>query len=65
MTTEKPSEVGRRVVAYVRVSVEREEMISPELQLIAITDYCKRHGYTIVRTMHRVGLSTASDGRRS
>ncbi len=51
MSTGLFPEIGRRVVAYVRVSMEREDIISPELQLIAITDYCKRHGYTIVQTM--------------
>jgi hypothetical protein len=33
-----------RVVAYVRVSQEREGMISPELQLAAIGQVCDRFG---------------------
>lgn len=31
-----------RALGYVRVSKAREEMISPELQVTAITDYCER-----------------------
>jgi site-specific DNA recombinase len=42
---------GGRTVAYVRVSLEREDMISPDLQMLAITDYCKRRGYEIVRVI--------------
>jgi DNA invertase Pin-like site-specific DNA recombinase len=50
-------DLGLRAVAYVRVSLEREDMISPELQMIAVSDYCKRHGYTIVRTIQDLDLS--------
>jgi site-specific DNA recombinase len=46
-----------RVVAYVRVSQEREEMISPELQLIAITNFCARSGYVIVATLTDLDLT--------
>jgi site-specific DNA recombinase len=46
-----------RVVAYVRVSQEREEMISPELQMIAITDFCARFGYVIVATLTDLDLN--------
>lgn len=33
-----------RAVAYVRGSQAREGMVSPELQLSAIADYCRRRG---------------------
>jgi site-specific DNA recombinase len=46
-----------RAVAYIRVSQAREDMISPELQILAITDYCKRRGYNIVRTIEDLDLS--------
>jgi site-specific DNA recombinase len=46
-----------RVVAYIRVSQEREEMISPELQMVAITNYCARAGYIIVATLTDLDLT--------
>jgi site-specific DNA recombinase len=46
-----------RVVAYIRVSQEREEMISPELQMIAITNFCARAGYVIVATLTDLDLT--------
>src|SRR6266702_7772467 len=45
------------VVAYIRVSQEREEMISTELQMIAITNYCARAGYVIVATLTDLDLT--------
>jgi site-specific DNA recombinase len=33
--------------AYVRVSLEREGMLSPELQMIAVTEHCRQCGYEI------------------
>ncbi|WP_433415096.1 recombinase family protein [Microtetraspora malaysiensis] len=36
-----------RVIGYIRVSMAREEMISPELQRQAIEDYCSRRGYIL------------------
>ena len=46
-----------RAVAYVRVSTEREGMISPELQLTAVRDYCEHRGYVLVETIEDVDLS--------
>jgi DNA invertase Pin-like site-specific DNA recombinase len=53
-----------RAVAYVRVSMAREDMISPELQMLAVSDYCKRRGYTIVRTLEDLDLSGRFWNRR-
>lgn len=44
-------ETPSRAVAYIRVSKERDEMISPELQATAISDHCARHGYVVVETL--------------
>lgn len=41
----------QRAVAYVRVSKERDGMISPELQLASIEKHCERSDYTIVETI--------------
>jgi len=46
-----------RAVAYVRVSKERDGMISPELQLAAIERHCEQHGYQIVDTLTDLDLS--------
>ncbi|MFJ4026062.1 recombinase family protein [Paenarthrobacter sp. NPDC089989] len=46
-----------RAVAYIRVSKEREGMISPELQMAAIEQHCERSGYTIVETITDLDLS--------
>jgi site-specific DNA recombinase len=46
-----------RAVAYVRVSQEREGMISPELQLNSIQGHCERMGYDIVETLEDLDLS--------
>ncbi len=40
-----------QAVGYIRVSTAREEMISPELQLSAIEDYCARRGYHLARVI--------------
>lgn len=40
--------MNARAIGYVRVSKAREEMISPELQITAITDYCQRNGAALV-----------------
>jgi len=52
-----------RVLALVRVSREREGMISPELQDIAIGDYCARSGYQITQRME--GLDESGSRTRS
>ncbi|MEI2279003.1 recombinase family protein [Paenarthrobacter ilicis] len=38
-------------MAYIRVSKERDGMISPELQLASIEQHCERSGYEIVETI--------------
>lgn len=43
--------VARRALGYVRVSKAREEMISPELQITAIEDWCGRNGAVLVDTI--------------
>ena len=48
---------GTRAVAYVRVSQARDEGISPELQLRAITDYCRRRGYQVTETLQDLDLT--------
>lgn len=37
-----------RVLGAIRVSKERDEMVAPEVQQRAITDYCRPRGYVIV-----------------
>jgi site-specific DNA recombinase len=46
-----------RAVAYVRVSQARNGMISPELQMRAIEDYCRRRRYLIIETLQDLDLS--------
>jgi len=46
-----------RVVAYVRVSRERPDMVSPELQLAAIRQQCERSGYRLVSVIEDLDLS--------
>jgi site-specific DNA recombinase len=46
-----------RAVAYVRVSKERDGMISPELQMAAIERHCQSAGYEIVETLTDLDLS--------
>lgn len=46
-----------RIVAYIRVSRERDEMISPELQERAIRDYCDRMGYDLVLILTDLDLT--------
>jgi site-specific DNA recombinase len=51
-----PSQPGR-AVAYIRVSKERDGMISPELQLASIEQHCERLGYEIVETITDLDLT--------
>jgi DNA invertase Pin-like site-specific DNA recombinase len=37
--------------------MERDDMVSPELQMIAVNDYCARRGYAVVATMEDLDLS--------
>ena len=46
-----------RAVAYIRVSKERDEMTSPELQETAIRDHCTRHGYELVEVISDLDLT--------
>ncbi|WP_157936906.1 recombinase family protein [Geodermatophilus chilensis] len=52
-----------RALALIRVSKEREGMVSPELQDTAIGDYCARAGYTITHRME--GLDESGSRARS
>ncbi|QOT16515.1 recombinase family protein [Paenarthrobacter sp. YJN-5] len=47
----------QRAVAYIRVSKERDGMISPELQLAAIEQHCERSGYEIVETISDLDMT--------
>jgi DNA invertase Pin-like site-specific DNA recombinase len=47
----------QRAVAYVRVSMTRQGMISPELQIGAISEHCKRRGYKIIEVLEDLDLS--------
>lgn len=40
-----------RALGYIRVSKAREEMISPELQLAAISDWCARNNTALIDTI--------------
>lgn len=51
------------MVALIRVSKEREEMISPELQRTAIEEHCARRGYVVVRWIE--GIDESGSARRS
>lgn len=58
---EEPS----RVVGYVRVSMSREEMISPSLQRAAIEEYCRRKEYIleeVIEDLDATGRSFARKG---
>lgn len=46
-----------RAVGYIRVSKERADMISPELQETAIRDHCARHGYVLVGLLTDLDLT--------
>lgn len=46
-----------RALAYIRVSKEKEDGISPELQIAAIEKHCTEHGHTIVETIEDLDLS--------
>lgn len=50
-------EQAPRAVAYIRVSQEREDMISPELQATAISDYCAQRGYELIETLEDLDLT--------
>lgn len=46
-----PAAPSIRAVAYIRVSQTHEGMISPELQMEAISDHCARRGFQVVETL--------------
>jgi site-specific DNA recombinase len=46
-----------RAVAYVRVSMARDGGISPELQMAAITQHCRRCGYQLATVLEDLDLS--------
>ena len=52
-----------RALGLVRVSRERDGMISPEVQRVAISDYCTAHGYQLLDV--REGLDQSGSRARS
>lgn len=56
-------ETPRRALGMVRVSKERERMISPELQRTAISDYAARMGYVLVDWVE--GIDTSGSRAKS
>jgi DNA invertase Pin-like site-specific DNA recombinase len=58
MSSPLPVEAPRpRAVAYIRVSKERDDMISPELQERAIRDHCDRRGYELTEILTDLDMS--------
>lgn len=55
---------GQRAVGYVRVSQERTEMISPDLQRLAIEEHCARHGYQLLEVVEDLDMSGRSWAKR-
>lgn len=53
----------RRAIGAVRVSKERDDMVSPELQRAAIEDHCARRGYVIAGWIE--GLDESGSQRKS
>lgn len=56
--------MNKRAVAYIRVSTAREGMISPELQLNAIEQYCRQMDYEIKETLEDLDKSGRLWGNR-
>jgi DNA invertase Pin-like site-specific DNA recombinase len=57
--------VTDRAIGYVRVSLEREEMISPDIQRAAIEAHCARQGYLlgeVIEDLDRTGRNFARAG---
>lgn len=52
-----------RILGVVRVSKERDGMISPELQITSITDYCASRGYQLIDIIE--GIDESGSQRRS
>jgi site-specific DNA recombinase len=55
----------RRAVAYVRVSKERDDMISPELQMRAISMFATQEGFEIVKRVEDLDLTGTTFDNRS
>lgn len=55
----------RRAVAYVRVSKERDDMISPELQMRAIRSFATQEGFEIVQQIEDLDLTGTTFDNRS
>ncbi len=49
--------VARRVLGYIRVSKEREGMLSPEIQRDAIGHHCEMRGWSVVEYLTDIDLS--------
>src|SRR4051794_30868663 len=52
-------------VAYVRVSKERDDMISPDLQLRAIRSFAEREGFAVIEVLEDLDLSGTEFDNRS
>jgi site-specific DNA recombinase len=59
------SKTLRRAVAYVRVSKERDDMISPELQMRAIRSFASQEGFEIVNQVEDLDLTGTTFDNRS
>lgn len=47
----------QRAVAYIRVSKEKDDGVSPELQLASIEAHCQKYGYDIVEKLEDLDMS--------
>ena len=54
----------RRAIGYVRVSMAREEMVSPELQRAAIEGYCDQRGYVLADVIEELDVTGRNFARR-
>jgi site-specific DNA recombinase len=63
-TKAKTSTTARRAIGYVRISVERDGKLSPEIQRDAIKAYCKSKGYELIDTESDIGRSAAEGKAR-
>jgi site-specific DNA recombinase len=61
---EAPAPLPRRAIGYVRVSLSREEMISPAIQEQHILEHCRRRGYVHLGALADLDLSGRSFKKR-
>ena len=60
----KPWKLQRRAIGYVRVSVDNERKVSPEIQAEAITKLCAAKGWELVHTEVERGRSAGTGKKR-